>query len=84
MPIDTAEERRTISGINWGSPPTPTPNVNKDVQWRAQIAWGYGGTISPYDPLRFRPSIHLRNIRRPLFPEIIYPVTIDANWREFL
>lgn len=44
MAIDTAEKRRSISGIPfiplW---PGVTPNASKDGEWRQQVGWGYSG-----------------------------------------
>lgn len=46
MAIDTAEDRKTISGIA-GPPMIPgvTPNSGKDAEWRQQVAWSYSGVL---------------------------------------
>lgn len=40
MPIDSAEKRRTISGIPFLGPGV-TPNSAKDAEWRRESAWTY-------------------------------------------
>ena len=47
MTIDTAEKRRSISGIG-GPPLIPgvTPNSSKDQEWRQQSGWSYSGIPS--------------------------------------
>jgi hypothetical protein len=40
LAIDTAEKRRSISGIPLLSPGV-TPNASKDAEWRRESAWGY-------------------------------------------
>lgn len=42
--IDTAEKRRSVSGLYTGfHPVSVTPNIAKDVEWRQQAGWGYSG-----------------------------------------
>jgi hypothetical protein len=43
MPIDTAEKRKSISGINYIAGPGVTPNAAKDQEWRQEAGWGYAG-----------------------------------------
>ena len=49
MAIDTAEKRKSASGVG-GVPLIPgvTPNSLKDAEWRQQSAWSYSG-ISAVD-----------------------------------
>ncbi len=44
MAIDTAEKRKSISGVG-GPPLIPgvTPNSDKDQEWRQEAGWGYSG-----------------------------------------
>jgi len=44
MAIDSAEKRRSVSGIG-GPPLIPgvTPNSSKDQEWRQQAGWSYSG-----------------------------------------
>lgn len=47
MAIDTAEKRRSVSGLLTGVlPASVTPNALKDVEWRQEAGWGYPG-ITP-------------------------------------
>lgn len=55
MAIDTAEKRRSISGVGYvGLMPGVLPNASKDAEWRRQAGWCYSGLsaiASPYaDP----------------------------------
>lgn len=44
MAIDSAEKRRSISGVGFVPLiPGVTPNSAKDAEWRAQSAWSYSG-----------------------------------------
>lgn len=42
MAIDTAEKRKSISGIPFLIVGV-TPNATKDSEWRTQVAWSYSG-----------------------------------------
>lgn len=42
MAIDTAEKRRSVSGLLIVAPGV-TPNANKDAEWRQQAGFGYYG-----------------------------------------
>lgn len=42
MAIDSAEKRKSISGI-WMGIPGVTPNSAKDSEWRQEAGWSYGG-----------------------------------------
>lgn len=47
MAIDTAEKRRSISGIWTGiTIPGVTPNATKDQEWRQESGWGYPGILA--------------------------------------
>lgn len=44
MAIDTAERRRSVAGLPFlPLGPGVTPDSNKDVGWRYQVAWNYSG-----------------------------------------
>lgn len=49
MAIDTAEKRKSISGIWLPLIPGVTPNATQDAEWRQQSGWSYSGiaTTSP-------------------------------------
>ena len=51
MAIDSAEKRRSAAGVAF-LPLTPgvTPNAAKDVDWRQQAAWSYGGVPVSGEP----------------------------------
>lgn len=42
MPIDTAEKRKSISGITYGIPGV-TPNALADAEWRQEAGYSYSG-----------------------------------------
>ena len=46
MAIDTAEKRKSLSGIQWTLMPGVTPNAAKDQEWRQQAGWGYSGILA--------------------------------------
>jgi hypothetical protein len=51
MAIDTAEKRRSAAGVAfWVVGPGVTPNLAKDVEWRAESAWSYSG-VAPAPPV---------------------------------
>lgn len=43
MAIDTAEKRKSISGILMPLVPGVTPNSLQDSEWRAEAGWNYCG-----------------------------------------
>ena len=43
MSIDSAEKRKSISGVTIILIPGITPNSAKDAEWRAQSGWNYSG-----------------------------------------
>ena len=45
MAIDTAERRKSISGIQWTLIPGVTPNAAQDREWRQEADWGYPGIL---------------------------------------
>ena len=48
MAIDTAEKRRSISGIAFRKrAPGVTPDVTKPVTWRYSVGRTYSGEVSP-------------------------------------
>ena len=44
MAIDSAEKRRSISGIGLITPGV-TPNASKDQEWRQEACWSYSGIL---------------------------------------
>ena len=50
MPIDTAEKRKSISGMNYIGAPGVTPNVVKDQEWRRAAGRSYSGIIALAGP----------------------------------
>ncbi len=45
MAFDTREKRASIISTNPGAPPSPTPNVAMDQEWRQEAGWGYAGIL---------------------------------------
>lgn len=52
MAIDSAEKRKSISGIHMNICPGVTPNSGKDQEWRQESGFGYSGILagSPVAP----------------------------------
>ena len=47
MAIDTAEKRKSLSGIqNSVLIPGVTPTAGKDQEWRQEAGWGYPGILA--------------------------------------
>lgn len=46
MAINTAEKRKSISGINKINGPGVTPNVSQDQEWRQESGFGYSGILA--------------------------------------
>ena len=46
MPIDSAEKRRSISGIVEPRLPGVTPNAVHDQEWRQESGWSYSGILA--------------------------------------
>lgn len=47
MAIDTAERRRSVSGVPFSVlGPGVTPSAAKDGEWRQQVAWSYSGILA--------------------------------------
>lgn len=55
MAIDTAEKRRSISGINYTAGPGVTPNSSQDQEWRQEVGYGYSGILVS-EPIGLHPS----------------------------
>ena len=55
MAIDTAEKRKSISGINYFCPGV-TPNSGKDQEWRQESGYSYSGILAgaPSGVIAFR------------------------------
>lgn len=47
MAIDTAEKRRSVSGVlgYFSGGPGVTPNAAKDQEWRQEAGYGYSGIL---------------------------------------
>jgi len=45
MAIDTAEKRKSISGLR-NIYPGVTPNASKDQEWRQEAGWKYSGILA--------------------------------------
>lgn len=45
MAIDTAEKRRSVSGV-WLTLPGVTPQSLKDGEWRQESGWSYAGILA--------------------------------------
>lgn len=45
MAIDSAEKRRSLSGIQVTLMPGVTPNASKDQEWRQEAGWFYSGIV---------------------------------------
>lgn len=50
MAIDSAEKRRSISGIHFIGGPGVTPNSGKDQEWRQEVGYGYSGIAAAGGP----------------------------------
>ena len=51
MAIDTAEKRKSVSGV--GFPPLipgVTSNASQDQEWRQESAWSYSGILAGAPP----------------------------------
>lgn len=46
MAIDTAEKRKSLSGIQRSLIPGVTPTAAKDQEWRQESGWGYPGILA--------------------------------------
>ena len=58
MAIDTAEKRKTVSGIQVTQVVGVTPNATPDQAWREEAGWGYPGLVTAWGPFPvFRPVI---------------------------
>jgi len=55
MAIDSAEKRKSISGIDWLIPGV-TPNSGKDQKWRQESGWSYSGIAAGGVAITFRPE----------------------------
>jgi hypothetical protein len=66
MAIDTAEKRRSLSGIQWSMMPGVTMNAAKDREWRQESGWGYPGIVpvgeAPVVSSETRPEIGRANL----------------------
>ena len=87
MAIDTAERRRSISGIP--GPPLiagVTSNPSQDQEWRQESGWSYAGILtgvavvaeSILRTLRI-PQIHRRRKARPHFTDVLGNALLDER-----
>ena len=61
--MDSPEKRRAASGVPFlPLGPGVTPNGAKDVEWRAQAAWGYSG-IAGFSATASAPFVYRRRRR---------------------
>ena len=64
MAIDSAEKRRSAAGVPFlPLGPGVTANAAKDIEWRAQAAWGYSGIAAFSAPSARTPFVY-RSPRR--------------------
>ncbi len=54
MAIDTAEKRKSISGIHMNICPGVTPNSGKDAEWRQESGFSYSGIAAAAPITEFR------------------------------
>ena len=45
MAIDSAEKRKSLSGVNYFNPGV-TPTAGKDQEWRQEAGYSYSGVLS--------------------------------------
>ena len=64
MAINTAEERKSISGVNYIAGPGVTPEGSQDAQWRQEVGYGYAGIIVPEIDRNRRRKILWGSLRR--------------------
>jgi hypothetical protein len=50
MAIDTAEKRKSISGIHMNICPGVTPNSGQDQEWRQEAGFSYSGIAAASPP----------------------------------
>jgi hypothetical protein len=74
LAIDSAEKRRSISGIAFlPLIPGVTPNVAKDIEWRQQAAWSYSsGDVSGEQPSLDQYTVSGRTVE-----DLFTPATLD-------
>ena len=64
MAIDNAEKRRSAAGVPFlPLGPGVTANASKDIEWRAQAAWGYSGISALSAPEVLTPFVYRRPSR---------------------
>lgn len=71
MAIDTAEKRKSISGMPFLIPGV-TPNASKDGEWRQESGWSYSG-ISVSGEVT-TPTIYRQVLgfpRRVVYPQLV-------------
>jgi len=85
MAIDSAEKRRSVSGIPFPIGPGVTPDASKDAGWRFQSGWGYSGIAvdapgsGDIDTAEKRRSVG--GLVFPLGPGVTPNSDKDAEWR---
>ena len=50
MPIDTAEDRRSVAGVGFYIFLGVTPELAKDAEWRQQAGYSYSGIAAGLPP----------------------------------
>ena len=64
MAIDSAEKRRSAAGVPFlPLGPGVTANAAKDIEWRAQAAWGYSGITAFTALVAMTPFVYRRPSR---------------------
>lgn len=66
MAIDTAEKRKSISGIHSVISPGVTPNSAKDAEWRKEVGHSYSGIATAAPVVVTVQLFPLPNIRRDI------------------
>lgn len=68
MAIDTAEKRRSASGVPFlPLGPGVTPNAAADLEWRQQAGWGYSGILVTEPVAEPPPASTPQSGRTPFF-----------------
>ena len=74
MAIDTAEKRKSASGIQVSLVVGVTPNASQDAEWRQEAGWGYPG-IAASAPASASPSLAAH------ITEATYKPMVEATYK---
>ena len=58
MAIDSAEKRKSISGVVLPLIPGVTPTAGKDAEWRQGVGWSYMGIAATVPPTGFKTTYY--------------------------